>query len=298
MNKLIDFVKGLPEPYEDELWYSVLSRYHKMSGNISSKETYRDICPSLFRADTKLPLLTINKFSIEMLENNQSEIWNVYVNHTLEPYWQRYNPASRKQEAYNFAIGKEKSTSKRTRNTINQVALLRYCPLCADDERRTYGETYWHRTHQIPLLTFCPKHKCRLVDSKISNYGFEREFMPSNIDNCPAVKPKYDISVLEYKIGDYACQALQSPYSIDTEPEREWIRNAIAGYDIRRSSYLWRLNIKRVSEKVEINYGKLLDNINFENEVYALLAKKNNLVQTEIYLVLVDFFNLDLRNFL
>lgn len=298
MNKLIDFVKMVPEPYNDELWYSVLSRYHKMSGNVLERETYRDICPSLFRVESKLPILTMNKSSIEMLGNNQSKIWDVYVNHTLEPYWQRFNPAIRKQLAYNFAIGNEKSKAKMVQRTINQVAMLRYCPLCVNDERKNYGETYWHRTHQISLLTFCPKHKCRLLDSKINNYGFSREFMPSNVDNCPDVNPQYDISESEYEMGAYACQTLKAPYSIETEPKREWIRNAIAGYNAKRSSYLWRLNVKKVTEKIEINYGRLLDVTNFENEVYTLLEKKNNLVQTETYLVLAAFFKKDIGSFL
>ena len=43
MNNLAELVRRLPEPYEDELWYSVLSRYHRMSGNLTERETYREI---------------------------------------------------------------------------------------------------------------------------------------------------------------------------------------------------------------------------------------------------------------
>ena len=42
---------------------------------------------------------------------------------------------------------------------------MRYCPLCAADERKNYGETYWHRLHQIYELPVCPVHKCFLVNT-------------------------------------------------------------------------------------------------------------------------------------
>lgn len=49
MNNLAELVRRLPEPYEDELWYSVLSRYHRMSGNLTERETYREIMPDMIK---------------------------------------------------------------------------------------------------------------------------------------------------------------------------------------------------------------------------------------------------------
>ena len=44
---------------------------------------------------------------------------------------------------------------------------MRFCPLCAEDDRKTYGETYWHRKHQIRNMSICTKHRCRLVESGV-----------------------------------------------------------------------------------------------------------------------------------
>lgn len=38
---------------------------------------------------------------------------------------------------------------------------LRYCPLCAKADRKKYGETYWHKAHQIGAL-ICAVHHCYL----------------------------------------------------------------------------------------------------------------------------------------
>lgn len=41
---------------------------------------------------------------------------------------------------------------------------IRYCPLCAQEDRKIYGEAYWHRLHQIPGVTACARHKLFLND--------------------------------------------------------------------------------------------------------------------------------------
>lgn len=44
---------------------------------------------------------------------------------------------------------------------------LRFCPLCVNEDRETYGETYWHRKHQIRNMGICTKHRCRLMESVV-----------------------------------------------------------------------------------------------------------------------------------
>ncbi len=42
---------------------------------------------------------------------------------------------------------------------------LRYCPECAKEDIRKYGEAYWHRLPQLPGVRFCPKHGCHIKNS-------------------------------------------------------------------------------------------------------------------------------------
>lgn len=44
---------------------------------------------------------------------------------------------------------------------------LWFCPLCVKEDREIYGETYWHRKHQIRNMRICPKHKCMLMESSV-----------------------------------------------------------------------------------------------------------------------------------
>lgn len=43
---------------------------------------------------------------------------------------------------------------------------LRFCSLCANEDRLKFGETYWHRIHQITGVEICHIHKVFLVNSK------------------------------------------------------------------------------------------------------------------------------------
>lgn len=58
----------------------------------------------------------------------------------------------------------------------NQAAL--FCPLCLQDDLKQYGETYWHRSHQIPGVQVCVKHNVWLEKSafiykgKYPHYAF------------------------------------------------------------------------------------------------------------------------------
>lgn len=45
---------------------------------------------------------------------------------------------------------------------------LRYCPQCAKSEYRSNYFSWWHRDHQLPLMTFCLAHEYPLVDLGLS----------------------------------------------------------------------------------------------------------------------------------
>ena len=44
---------------------------------------------------------------------------------------------------------------------------LRYCPLCVEKDRQLYGESYWHRSHQLTGVSVCSKHGIKLWNSSV-----------------------------------------------------------------------------------------------------------------------------------
>ena len=45
---------------------------------------------------------------------------------------------------------------------------LQYCPSCTIEDRRSFGESYWHRMHQLPGVTICITHRRPLVQCTTS----------------------------------------------------------------------------------------------------------------------------------
>ena len=44
---------------------------------------------------------------------------------------------------------------------------LKYCSVCAKEDIRRFGVTYWHRSHQVSGVEACPVHKVWLIHEKL-----------------------------------------------------------------------------------------------------------------------------------
>jgi hypothetical protein len=52
-------------------------------------------------------------------------------------------------------------------NRLPHPDRLRSCPKCAAEDVAAYGETYWHRIHQVYGVVVCPRHEVFLVDTDV-----------------------------------------------------------------------------------------------------------------------------------
>lgn len=57
---------------------------------------------------------------------------------------------------------------------------LRYCPACAREDIRKYGEPYWHTLPQLEGITVCPKHECRILDADAPFSGMRVRSYPAS----------------------------------------------------------------------------------------------------------------------
>jgi hypothetical protein len=77
---------------------------------------------------------------------------------------------------------------------------FRFCLKCLQEDSNKYGETYWHRLHQIPGVLFCPSHKIPLQDSKTPLQGFNKhEYYTANPETCyfDCDRPNYSSAIAE-----------------------------------------------------------------------------------------------------
>ena len=55
---------------------------------------------------------------------------------------------------------------------------LYYCPACAEEELARYGESYWHRMHQLPGVNVCLTQRLVLCDSGMTVRQIKYMFIP------------------------------------------------------------------------------------------------------------------------
>src|SRR5436853_645463 len=83
---------------------------------------------------------------------------------------------------------------------IRPPSRLRFCPACADAERASSGEAYWHRLHQVPGIFICPIHRMFLEESSVQT-TFRRtrhEFMAAE-----NVIPATDGTIIDQDNGEH-----------------------------------------------------------------------------------------------
>ena len=74
---------------------------------------------------------------------------------------------------------------------------LKYCPLCTTEDIAKFGETYWHRQHQLSEMIYCVKHQIRLVDSDVHIKQASTGFYPAS----GALLLEYDVTAVSDVLG-------------------------------------------------------------------------------------------------
>lgn len=162
-------INYLPFLYPDELVYSWFCRYYVHSGCSTHKMALDDLFLKRCHNPSKEFIGHLNPQAQEQIEKIYSMEYLI-SNHTMYPQYARFIPLLEKKKAM-YHLGHDScdphylfTILPRTKSEL----YLRYCPLCVKEDREKYGETYWHRKHQIRNIQVCSKHRCLLVCSEVS----------------------------------------------------------------------------------------------------------------------------------
>lgn len=158
----------LPAIYPDELIYSWFCRYYVHSGYFTHKMALQELYCN--RSDNPS-----KEFIGNLNAESRAELAKIYpldmltLNHTMFPQYARFIPLEQKKTAMHH-IGHDSCNIHHlfcVLPRIDEEQYLRYCPMCVAEDRKQYGETYWHRKHQIRNMGICTKHRCRLIASNV-----------------------------------------------------------------------------------------------------------------------------------
>ena len=167
-----------PTPYPDELFYSLCARYSDRMGYGVQTAVFRD----LFGYNGPTPSIALPHrlatFVASLPPGHSYILKSLIDRYTLFPYYSAFFPADKAallRAAMTAGDGRLVATRLGSSpGRIPPPSRLRFCPHCVQEDRRRYGEAYWHRLHQLPGVEICLEHKVWLLESDVPAQGNPR----------------------------------------------------------------------------------------------------------------------------
>ena len=211
---MIAFFPGI---YEDELVYSVLARYYEKTGYM----TYRSVVDDLYRRNT----ITVDAEYINPLTDEacgclkrQRSMDEIIMKHTMFPYYARFYSKEKRNRIYHMFVTQTEKCCDLLKQTNYTDRFLQFCPMCVTKDREIYGETYWHRAHQIPHIKICPTHKCRLHSSTMKLTGSTVATLATAESMINACNAKEIVSDdLEINLAEYFYDVLRMDMDLESD---------------------------------------------------------------------------------
>ena len=206
----------LPSIYPDELVYSWFCRVFVHSGLPTSKTFLEEL---LFNRHCNPSKEFVGHLNPEM----EQEIRQIYpmeelvLEHTMFPQYARFiEPESKENALHRLTddfCDAHHLFSILPRSERDQY--LKYCPLCMVEDREIYGETYWHRVHQIRNMSVCTKHKCRLENSSVTAKSSQTFILEPAEMVLEKRQARQDASPLEWEFASYMEEIFQEPVDFE-----------------------------------------------------------------------------------
>jgi len=210
-------ISFFPFVYPDELLYSQLCRYHVRSGNLTYTMTAKDLYA---RNRFVIPdMLFLNRFNEDALDwiCGEDTLKEVVINQTMFPSFVRFIPKENRNTALEALVSMEGNWNNLLKIPNMGAQFFRYCPVCANEDRKTFGETFYHRKHQIYRVRVCPEHGCYLEDTEILTSKMSPGFYDAESNIPYDSEPKYCDSETEIKLAKYVSNVFDAPIDFTNE---------------------------------------------------------------------------------
>ena len=284
-----------PTPLPGEWWYSVLCRYHVRSGHSKYATTINELYGGRPMVHGRLIPGGDCAAILSSLPPGVLSIDDVLANHTLLPYYTRFFTADKKRQVWEALRAGRGSgiTSVRTQMPDGTEG-LKYCPACYHSDTTRYGEPYWHREHQIPLLPLCPTHKVPLVVVPVKFARLSEMFLPLASVRCQKTTTE-DTKPWEEPLTDMLMALLCQDHVPTVGYNNLYITLLNAGCGTDKISQQQALNVIKIQKTAREYYGEQIYEQYFAKLSATILARLSNwkLSSPERYALLAVMAGLD-----
>lgn len=206
----------MPVIYPDELAYSWIARYYAHSGHSAYVFAIADLLENRnIRPDVEF-LNRLNSNAIEVI-SSMIPMEELILQHTMFPS-ARFVQNSRKSTALQSMMKQEGDVH----NLLplpksNLPRYIKYCPLCAKEDREKYGEAFWRRSLLLKNMDICAKHECRLKGTMIPISGKQLSRLFVAETEIKDIKPEFVGDCLELQFAQYMTEVFHAPIVMDNE---------------------------------------------------------------------------------
>ncbi len=186
-------------------------------------------------------------------------IEELIIYHTMYPQYTRFISLEQKKNAL-YHIGYDFCDAHHLFCILPRSvadSFIKYCPLCAREDRQTFGEAYWHRVHQIRTISVCAKHKCRLIYSDVSAKSEQTYTL------CPAeyhivnTDVEYAKNIQQINYSKYLSSVFNAPVDFDNDlPISAVLYHAMGKTDYMKQSGKSRYT-KRLADDMQTYYQSM-----------------------------------------
>lgn len=168
---------GFPPPYAEELLYSTTARAGVHDGETSPKQ----LLDLVF--NNRRVIATVDLPShVQALADQYPDVLGMNVNtlisrHTHWPIYAPFLPHDRNKKIKRWMSGRSQGAahlaSGRAASRVRSKRRLYVCIECLKSQKAEYGEYFWNRHWQVPLVKTCPSHG-PLMGTNIELNGIHR----------------------------------------------------------------------------------------------------------------------------
>lgn len=179
-----------PSPYPDELLFSIIGRLKKWSGEPNQRNMLQHIFGNKHITASVDLASNIGGLVQRLPITSQITVEQLIMKHTLFPFYSAFLPPNQSDAVYRSMVeGNGNDIYSRLGimgSSVRPNKYIRYCRKCLSHDIKTYGESYWHRMHQVPGLDVCIEHGMSLLNSSIHLHGENKyKFIAADTSNSP-----------------------------------------------------------------------------------------------------------------
>lgn len=150
-----------------ESLYSIISRFHRLTGHTRSAHT----SSLLFGSSRTGGTATVTTSLSELVKRTHGVLGTEEELATARQtagYFLKFLPDADRISILHALTGSiSPSKARAILRTKHPSNLLRWCPTCLREDIDTYGVAYWRLNHQLPCTWACLHHRCLLQEAAV-----------------------------------------------------------------------------------------------------------------------------------